>query len=40
VKVEVLWPSGHRDSFSNVKANQSITIREAQRAIFASHASD
>ena len=33
VNVGVTWPSGHRDSFSNIKANQFITIREGERSI-------
>jgi len=33
VDVEITWPSGHRDSFSHVKANQFISIREGQRPI-------
>jgi enediyne biosynthesis protein E4 len=30
VNVEVAWPSGHRDSVSNVKPNQFITIEEGK----------
>jgi enediyne biosynthesis protein E4 len=30
VNVEVVWPSGHRDSVSNVKPNQFITIEEGK----------
>ena len=33
VNVEVIWPSGHRDSLPNIQANQCITIREGQGSI-------
>jgi hypothetical protein len=33
VSVEIIWPSGHRDSISNVKANQFITVQEGKGII-------
>ena len=36
VSVEIVWPSGHKDSISNVKANQFITVQEG-KGIIAAH---
>jgi hypothetical protein len=33
VTVEVVWPSGHKDSLANVKANQFITIQEGKGVV-------
>jgi hypothetical protein len=35
VSVEIVWPSGHRDSISNVKANQFITVQEGKGIVAA-----
>jgi hypothetical protein len=36
VSVEIVWPSGHKDSVPNVKANQFITVQEG-KGIIAAH---
>jgi hypothetical protein len=36
VSVEIVWPSGHKDSISNVKASQFITVQEG-KGIIAAH---
>jgi hypothetical protein len=35
VSVEIVWPSGHKDSISNVKANQFITVQEGKGIVAA-----
>ncbi len=35
VSMEIIWPSGHKDSMSNVKANQFITVQEGKGIISA-----
>jgi hypothetical protein len=35
VSLEILWPSGQRDSIPNLQPNQSITVREGKGLIFA-----
>jgi enediyne biosynthesis protein E4 len=35
VSVEIVWPSGQKDSISNVKANQFITVKEGQGVVSA-----
>jgi hypothetical protein len=34
-RVEITWPSGQRDTFSNVKANATYTIEEGGRIVSA-----
>lgn len=33
VSLEIVWPSGHKDTIANVKANQFITVREGKDII-------
>jgi enediyne biosynthesis protein E4 len=33
--MEIIWPSGHKDSMSNVKVNQFITVQEGKGIISA-----
>jgi hypothetical protein len=35
VSVEIVWPSGHKDSISSVKANQFITVQEGRGIVAA-----
>jgi enediyne biosynthesis protein E4 len=35
VSVEIVWPSGQKDSISNVKANQLITVKEGKGIVSA-----
>src|SRR5208282_6065927 len=35
VSVEIVWPSGHKDSISNINANQFITVQEGKGMIAA-----
>jgi hypothetical protein len=35
VSVEVVWPSGHKDSLSQVKANQFIIVQEGKGVVSA-----
>jgi enediyne biosynthesis protein E4 len=36
VNVEIVWPSGHKDSIPDIKANQFITVQEG-KGIIAAH---
>ena len=35
VNVEIVWPSGHKDSLTKVKANQFITVQEGKGIVSA-----
>jgi hypothetical protein len=35
VGLEIIWPSGHKDSYSDVSANQFITVQEGKGIISA-----
>lgn len=35
VKLEIVWPSGHRDSISDIKPDQSLTVREGKGIVAA-----
>jgi hypothetical protein len=35
VSLEIVWPSGHKDSIANVKPNQFITVQEGKGVVAA-----
>jgi hypothetical protein len=35
IKIEIAWPSGHKDSIADVKPNQFITVQEGKGIIAA-----